>query len=236
LQAYWEHQGMHARGYFLPLALNDEYRYTLAPNDLGSLAYSFTHGAAAFLVLDTRTMRVKPKGGQKKMLGEGQWQVLKDWLDDVKDAYPVKFIVTSCAMLYQLRFDIPRDRWTGFEDERDQFIKEVGKRDINGIYLLAGDLHSAHAMEVQIPGSSGLIPLWEFCATPFEQDPNKLARYRWMRKPLPEGLVTSQELHFTYYQHNFGVVEVNFDDLQKPKVRFEIYGPDGRGKHAVNAR
>jgi alkaline phosphatase D len=233
LQAYWEHQGMHARGYHSPLALDEEYRYTLAASDRGSLAYSFTYGAAAFLVLDTRSMRVRVKNGSQIMLGEGQWQVLEDWLDEVKEKYPVKFIVTSCAMLYQLRFDIPKDRWTGFEDERDQFIRELEKRDLDGVYLLAGDLHSAHAMEVQISGKSGLIPLWEFCATPFEQDPNKLARYDWMRKPLPEDLVASQELHFTYNQHNFGVVEVIFDDSQKPKVRFEIYGPDGRLKEFV---
>jgi len=235
LQAYWEHQGMHARGYFLPLALDNEYRYTLAPDDLGSLAYSFTFGAAAFFVLDTRTMRVKPKGGQKKMLGEGQWQVLIKWLDKVKDTYPLKFIVTSCAMLYQLRFDIPKDRWTGFEEERRLFIEAIGQRDLRDVYLLAGDLHSAHAMQVEVPGSSGLIPLWEFCATPFEQEPNRMARHHWLRKPLPKDLVSSQVLHFTYTQLNFGIVQVNFDDPHHPKVRFEIYGPDGRKKEYIDA-
>ena len=169
------------------------------------------------------------------MLGEGQWQVLKDWLDDVKGKYPIKFIVTSCAMLYQLRFDIPKDRWTGFEEERNLFIDTLKEHDTEGVYLLAGDLHSAHAMEVQISGNSGLIPLWEFCATPFEQGPNKLARYDWMRKPLPDDLVDDQKLHFTYNQHNFGVIEINFDDVQTPQVRFEIYGPDGRCKKYVDA-
>ena len=138
-------------------------------------------------------------------------------------------------MLYQLRFDIPRDRWTGFEDERQQFIETLGERDLRGVYLLAGDLHSAHAMQVDIPGPSGVIPLWEFCATPFEQEPNKMARYRWLRKPLPGDLVENQKLHFTYNQINFGVVEVNLDDPQHPKVRFEIYGPDGRMKNSVDA-
>ncbi len=190
LQAYWEHQGMHARGYFSSLALDDDYRYTLAPEDQGSLAYSFSYGAAAFFVLDTRTMRVKTKGGPKKMLGDGQWQVLLDWLDKVRDTYPLKFIVTSCAMLYQLRFDIPKDRWTGFEEERRQFIEALSQRDLRDVYLLAGDLHSAHAIRVEIPGKSGPIPLWEFCATPFEQEPNRIARHRWLRKPLPDNLLT----------------------------------------------
>ena len=234
LQAYWEHQGMHARAYISHLALDDEDRYTLAPDDRGSLAYQFTYGAAAFFVLDTRSMRVKPKNDQKKMLGAGQWAALIEWLDEVKDTYPVKFIVTSCAMLYQLRFDIPKDRWTGFEDERRQFIEALGERDVHDVYLLAGDLHAAHAMRVEIPGSSGLIPLWEFCATPFEQEPNKMSRHRWMRKPLPDYLVADQKLHFTYNQINFGVVEVNLDEPQHPKVRFEIHGPDGRLEKSVD--
>ncbi len=227
LQAYWEHQGMHARDYFSPLALGKDDRYTLATDDRGSLAYHFTYGAAAFFVLDTRSMRVKPKNGQKMMLGAGQWGALIQWLDEVKDSYPVKFIVTSCAMLYQLRFDIPKDRWTGFEDERRRFIEALGERDIHDVYLLAGDLHAAHAMQVEIPGTAGLIPLWEFCATPFEQKPNQMSRHRWMRKPLPGSLVSGQKLHFTYNEINFGVVEVNLDDPQHPKVRFEIRGPDG---------
>ena len=234
LQAYWEHQGMHARGYFKPLNLDDDLRYSLASDDPGSLAYSFTYGGAAFLVLDTRTMRVKVKNGPQKMLGDGQWEVLKDWLKDVKGKYPVKFIVTSCAMLYQLRWDIPKDRWTGFEEERRQFIEALEEQDLRGVYLLAGDLHAAHAMEVHISGKSGLSPLWEFCATPFEQDPNKLARIDWMRKPLPKNLVASQKHHFSYSQVNFGVVEVNFDNPEEPKVRFEIYGPDGRKEHCVD--
>lgn len=168
------------------------------------------------------------------MLGDGQWKALNDWLDEVKDTYPIKFIVTSCAMLYQLRFDIPKDRWTGFEDERHKFINAIRERDLHNVFLLAGDLHSAHAIQVKIPGNSREIPLWEFCATPFEQDPNKLARYSWMRKPLPNDLVASQKLHFTYNKLNFGVVEVNFGDLQHPIVRFEIYGADGRMKKFVD--
>jgi phosphodiesterase/alkaline phosphatase D-like protein len=225
---------MHARDYFQPLNLDDDLRYTLDSSDPGSLAYSFSYGAAAFLVLDTRTMRVKVKNGPQKMLGDGQWQVLQDWLEEVKDKYPLKFIVTSCAMLYQLRWDVPKDRWTGFGEERSQFIKTLEEREMRGVYLLAGDLHAAHAMEVKINGKSGLIPLWEFCATPFEQDPNTLARHKWMRKPLPKNLVAEQKNHFSYSQLNFGVVEVNLDNPQIPKVRFEIYGPDGRREHFVD--
>ena len=234
LQAYWEHQGMHARGYFSSLALDDGARYTLAPDDTGSLAYQFTYGAAAFFVMDTRSMRVKARDGQRVMLGRGQWESLIKWLDEVNQSYPLKFIVTSCAMLYQLRFDIPKDRWTGFEEERRRFIEALAERDCHGVYLLAGDLHSAHSMKVEIAGTAGAIPLWEFCSSPFEQNPTRSTGYRWMRKPLPDDLVASQVNHFTYPDLNFGVVAVNLDDPQHPEVRFEVYGSDGSLVHAVD--
>jgi alkaline phosphatase D len=234
LQAYWEHQGMHTRTYFTTMAKDDQTRYTLATNDPGSFAYHFNYGAAAFFVLDTRTMRVKPANGQHVMLGEGQWHVLSRWLDQVKDAYPIKFIVTSCAMLYQLRHDIARDRWTGFPNERRRFIDLLSQKDVQGVYLLAGDLHSAHAMCVEIAGISGLVPLWEFCSSPFEQKPTRSTRFRWLRKPLPADLVSNQELYFTYPDLNFGVVEVNLDEPAHPRVRFEVYGSDGTIVHSVD--
>lgn len=48
LQAYWEHQGMHAREYVQPPELTPAGRYALARDDPGSLAYTFNYGAAAF--------------------------------------------------------------------------------------------------------------------------------------------------------------------------------------------
>ncbi|MBU2611758.1 MAG: alkaline phosphatase D family protein, partial [Chloroflexi bacterium] len=107
LQAYWEHQGMHAPAMTLPPELNYAGQYKLREQDPGSLAYTFTYGAAAFFVMDTRSMRVQGRSG-KTMLGEGQWQALEDWLRAVKDDFPLKFLVTSCSALYSMWTDIPR--------------------------------------------------------------------------------------------------------------------------------
>jgi len=137
-------------------------------------------------------------------------------------------------MLYQLRLDIANDRWLGFREERRRFIEMLCQRDIHGVYLLAGDLHSAHAMQVEIPGASGVIPLWEFCASPFEQNPTRMTGWRWMRKPLPEDLVVNQEILFTYNQVNFGLVEVNLEDPLHPEVGFSVYGADGSVRESMN--
>jgi phosphodiesterase/alkaline phosphatase D-like protein len=160
LQAYWEHQGMHAPAMHTTPPLNPAGQYILEASQPGSLAYTFNFGAAAFFVLDTRTMRVCNRQ-ERIMLGDDQWQALENWLLLVKQAYPVKFLVTSCALLYNMWLDIPRDRWSGFPEERNRLIHFLAANDIQGVYLLAGDLHSAHAIRADLYTLQGRdLPLW----------------------------------------------------------------------------
>ncbi|MBU4224378.1 MAG: alkaline phosphatase D family protein, partial [Chloroflexi bacterium] len=167
-QAYWEHQGMHAPPFQIPLRVDHGTQYGLHRDDPGSLAYTFEFGAAAFFVMDTRTMRIKNRQEQM-MLGEGQWQALEDWLLAVKDAYPLKFLVTSCAVLFSMWADIPRDRWSGFPKERDRLLHFLAANGIEGVYFLTGDLHSAHAISADLYGPNRQpLRIWEFCSTPFE--------------------------------------------------------------------
>jgi alkaline phosphatase D len=225
LQAYWEHQGMHAPPHEIPLDLEPGGEYALRPGDPGSLAYTFNYGAAAFFILDTRTMRVVNRR-QRLMLGEGQWQRLEQWLLAVKDAFPVKFLVSSAAVLFQMWIDFPRDRWSGFPDERRRLLSFLAAHGIEGVYILAGDLHSAHAVSVDLygPGRTS-IPLWEFCSSPFEQSANWFSKYAY--QPLKGLPLKNQVRHFNLEQNNFGVVRVSFPQPGVPAVRFEAYGEDG---------
>jgi alkaline phosphatase D len=220
LQVYWEHQQVHAPGMELPLRLNFAKQYEMRPHDPGSLAYTFYYGGAAFFVMDTRTMRVRGRQG-RAMLGEGQWHVLEEWLLDVKDAYPVKFIVTSSAMLFNMTIDIARDRWSGFPQERERLLQFLAGNAIENVHLIAGDLHSCHAISTELKSPDGRrIPLWEFCSTPFEQKVNWPAPYTYLRTFSPS--LGRQKLHFCYAAHNYGIVRVNFDDPAHPRVQFEI--------------
>lgn len=227
LQAYWEHQGMHAPPLSRPLDLNPAGQYALLASDSGSLAYTFEYGGAAFFVMDTRTMRVKPRwGGERTMLGEGQWRALQKWLLKVKDAYPLKFLVSSCSLLFCMWADIPRDRWLGFPHERDRLLSFLATHGIEGVYVLSGDLHSAHAIHAGLFGPQGNdLPLWEFCSSPFEQKPNRLARST--RVKISNRLFKWQDCKFVIDQLNFGVVRVSYDQGGKPQVRFDLYGEHG---------
>jgi len=225
LQACWEHQFMHAPHLLQPPVINQAGQYDLAASLPGSLAYTFNFGAAAFFVLDTRTMRVRNRR-ERSMLGADQWQALESWLLQVKDAYPVKFLVSSCSLLYNLWLDIPRDRWSGFPAERDHLLHFLAANDIRGVYVLAGDLHAAHAVHAELYGSQGsTIHLWEFCSTPFEQKPARLTRILY--NPLPFGPLKRLERAFTVHEANFGAVRVDFSQAE-PRVWFQVYGADGQ--------
>ena len=227
LQAYWEHQGMHAAPMPQPLEMDPAGRYALPASDPGSLAYTFEYGPAAFFVLDTRTMRVRPRwGGARSMLGEGQWRLLQDWLLRVKDVYPVKFLVSSCSLLHDLWIDIPKDRWSGYPHERDRLLHFIAANGVQGLYVLAGDLHSGHAIYADLYTPSGKdLPLWEFCSSPFEQKPNILAG--WTRVKIHNGLLKRQERRFFCAEPNFGVVRVDVPVNGKADVKFQLYGRTG---------
>jgi alkaline phosphatase D len=194
------------------------------------LAYTFTYGAAAFFIMDTRTMRVKQTIKQRTMLGPHQWDQLEKWLLKVKDQYPVKFLVTSCALLFRIWFDVARDRWSGFPQERARLLSLLATHGIEGVYLLTGDLHSAHILSADLYGPGGqAIPLWEFCCSPFEQKTNRLARLGYL--PLQGSPVKNQRLHKIYTRNNFGVVRVDYPHAEKPRVRLEIRSASGELVH-----
>jgi alkaline phosphatase D len=223
LKAYWEHQGMHGPPITVPPAYDEEGKYYFDPQHPGSLAYTFTYGAAAFFVLDTRTMRVKNRH-EVYMLGVGQWQLLKKWLLNVRDKYPVKFLVSSSSVLDSMFGDFLGDRWSGFRAERDRLLHFIGDNHVENLYILAGDLHSSHSMTAECGPKFAPTTIHEFCSTPFEQVCNKYARllYRSIRT----GAVHNPQRHFGITQPNFGVVQVRFQG-GRPHVIFSLYGTGG---------
>jgi len=223
LRAYWGHQGMHARTYVNVPRVEKRY-YPMYPNDPGSLAYIFDYGAAAFFVMDTRTRRIRRWYAPNIMLGEEQWTALEEWLLEVKDTHPVKFIATSGALLFQMWMDIPRDRWTGFPRERRRLLKFLAENEIEGVHFLTGDLHSAHAVSADLNTPSGRkIPIWEFCSSPFEQDTNWLAKFKRAYVRIRTPWLSNQKKWFVCDDHNFGVIRVDFETDEQPKVRFEVH-------------
>ena len=220
LQAYWEHQGMHAPHQEQSLELTLSGQYQLEETDPGSLAYTFEYGGAAFFVMDTRTMRVRTSG-ERTMLGSGQWQLVEAWLLSVKDRYPVKFLVSSGSVLFRMWADIPKDRWSGYTIERDRLLHFLAANGIRGVYILTGDLHSGHAIQAKLYGpASQDLEIWEFCASPFEQKPNRLAKLTHANISSPA--LKDQYCHWIFSQANFGLVRVGFTPQGNAQVTIEL--------------
>jgi alkaline phosphatase D len=223
LKAYWEHQGMHAPPITIPPAFDEQSKYILESHHPGSLAYSFTYGAAAFFVLDTRTMRVKNRH-EHSMLGNGQWQLLKKWLLNVRDKYPVKFLVSSSSVLDSMLGDFLGDRWSGFRNERDRLMRFIGDNHIENLYILSGDLHCSHSMTAECGPQFAPILIHEFCSSPFEQVCNKYARLLYTS--IKTGSVHKPQRQFVVTKPNYGVVQVRFQG-DGVRVNFSLYGTDG---------
>jgi len=218
LKAYHEHQAIHAPGGFLPLETNPIGESRSQSQDTVSFAYAFYLGGAAFFVLDTRTMRVKD--GKRSMLGEAQWTLLQEWLKEANSQYPIKFLVSSATILHPFWLDLTRDRWNGFPVERERLLEFLAVNEIEGLHILTGDLHSAHAVsaELKCPGGRR-IPIWEFCSTPFEQSA-RLAAITY--RPLSSKWIGNQKRLFQQTGRNFGIIHVDFD-ASTPHVTFTLH-------------
>ena len=223
LKAYEEHQSMHNEPeILLPLELDAKGEFVFERYDPGSLAYTFYFGKAAFFVLDTRTMRVGT--GERSMLGNGQWQVLKEWLKEVNGKYPVIFLVSSCSLLHPFWLDIAGDRWSGFREERKRLLEFLATNEIEGVRILTGDLHSGHAVTAELKCPSGRrLPIAEFCASPFEQ---KSVWLSFGYIPIFSKWLTRQKRHFYRAYPNFGIVHVDFDS-PAPAVTFTLHYNNG---------
>jgi len=232
MEAYWEHQGIHGPAPIDPLRLDSSGRFAIHESD-GSLAYQVTFGAASFFVLDVRTSRIKIRG-QYNIMTERQWQLLEKWLLEDREKYPVKFLVSSSSVLFDMFGDFTRDRWGGFRSERNRLLKFIADNKIENLYILTGDLHCGHAIEVTLstPEKEPLT-LWEFCASPFEQSPNKLA---WTNIKTQSPAVKTYKRHFSTPENNYGVVSVDFPENGKPTVVYSIRGMQGNELHSVRSK
>lgn len=223
MQAYWEHQGIHAPEYVKLPKMDAAGRFMFHEDD-GFFAYTFQCGAVPFFVLDMRTMRVEnPR--ERYLLGEPQWQALEKWLLDQRDA-PVKFLVSSSSVLFDMVLDVFSDRWGGFPKERRRLLQFIADNQIENVYLLSGDIHSAHAIRADLRGPAGQdVTLHEFCSSPFEQTPNLVA---FTRIPIFSSIIKRQKLYWYAAQCNFGVVHVDMGAPGKAQVTFSVY--DQRGE------
>lgn len=164
---------------------------------------------------------------------ERQWQALEKWLLEDRKKYPVKFLVSSSSVLFDMFGDFTRDRWGGFRGDRNRLLDFIAEHSIENLFILTGDLHAGHAIEVALSTPVGQpLTLWEFCASPFEQSHNTLA---WTNIRTRSPAVKAYKRHFSAPVNNYGVVGVEFPENEKPVVSFSLHGMQGDEIASVNS-
>lgn len=172
------------------------------PTEPDRLYRSFRWGKAVELfILDCRQYRDSAAG---TMLGIRQ----KEWLLKAlsSSSASFKFVATSVP------FSSPdSDKWGGFPRERDEILKFIAERKIQGVVFLAADVHYAAAAKV--PGGLGLK---EFIAGPLAAP---------MKRPTGG---TSKRFEFFWRRSfNYGIVKARASD-NPPYAEVEILDQDNR--------
>ena len=117
--------------------------------------------------------------------------------------------------------DVTRDRWNGFPVERERLLEFLAVHEIEGVHILCGDLHTAHAVSAELNCPSGKhLPIHEFCATPFEQKSMFVSN---TYHPLFSKWIGKQKKLLHQTGQNFGIVNVDFEKDGTPLVTFTLH-------------
>ncbi|NPA26573.1 MAG: hypothetical protein GXO36_03095 [Chloroflexi bacterium] len=222
IHAFWEHQLLHAPRLIRPPETAPDGRPLLLTSDRGHFSYAFTYGPAAFYVMDLYSHRVSGPYG-RALMNSAQWADLEQWLLRVRDAYPIKFIVTPDTVFHHSLIPWGLAAWTDFPDDRRRLIHLLAAHQVDGVFLLSGDIHLGYALEAYLEGAEGPLPVWEFTASP------------WGQATPPWGFKLSRIARVPGVRHagwlarwigpNFGWVR--FAGGPRPWVQFRLETPDG---------
>jgi PhoD-like phosphatase len=147
-----------------------------AKRDRDPLYYDFSHGAARFFVMDTRTGR--RRDSDSRMIDPAQMKAFKEWLKSDKEG--LKFVVSSVPFVAEVvrsegtpeARDSSDDKWCGrpFRWQRDDIIDFIEEEEIERVVFLVGDMHCAYHASMSIG------------------DPDKSIgnRHRWARRTVHE--------------------------------------------------
>lgn len=182
-----------------PAAFDPYMHYQIAPNpppvhkNANTTYFSFTHGPAAFFLMDTRRYRspeFDPRDAshpEKTMLGKQQLRDLLAWLHEpVPSGVRWKFVVSSIPFTKNWRFG-SEDTWGGYLHERQIILEAMwdvsstgshsitygGRREGVGVVVLSGDRHEFAATAFPPP----LNGAWPQTATVHEFSTSPLSMF-----------------------------------------------------------
>ncbi len=138
IHAYQTYQLSHS-----PLIPIKQGRLDGTPNKLW---YQYSDGCCDIFVTDSRTERLLVPKGKSEMLSFDQMRALKGWLND--DSGQVKIIVTSVPFAPDLGVEESKDKWAGFQSQREEILTHIEKNQIRKVAFFSGDVHASLSIEL----------------------------------------------------------------------------------------
>jgi hypothetical protein len=145
--------------FFTAMSSFAAYQWAYSPRNLAipGFNYRFEAGGYRFLVLDTRTQRVRR--GRPAVLAEDQIRALEQWLTEAGSDGKPRFIVTGSVLAPGLRNADPRhadaavDTWQMALAQRREVLDLVRKSGTRNVVFLSGDYHCAATAELDFGGA-----------------------------------------------------------------------------------
>ena len=151
------------------------------------------------------------------VLGDAQWA----WLEErLREPAEVRLLVSGYPIVPT---ELGRDAWGNFPSERQRLFDLVGETGANGVVFMSGDVHFAEISQ----SDEGPYPMIDFTSSPLAAPSvgNEL-------------LANSRRISDTYTEHNFGLIEIDWDAEPSPILTLRVLDIKGADvlRHEVPLR
>ncbi len=119
------------------------------------LWYDYTDGCCDVFVTDSRTERYLENSDPVEMISPQQMRALKRWLNDQSGR--VKIIVTSVPFFPDSASGESKDKWGGFQTQRQELLQHIEANQIRRVVFFSGDVHASMSIELISPSNLKIL-------------------------------------------------------------------------------
>lgn len=119
------------------------------------LWYDYTDGCCDVFVMDSRADRYLENSQPVEMIGPQQMRALKRWLNDKSGR--VKIIVTSVPFFPDSASGESKDKWSGFQKQRQELLYQIETNQIQRVVFFSGDVHASMSIELISPSNIKIL-------------------------------------------------------------------------------
>ncbi len=117
------------------------------------LWYNYSDGCCDVFITDCRTERYLGNGN-REIISSEQMSALKRWLNNGSGR--VKIVTTSVPFIPDSEGESD-DKWSGFQNQRNELLRHIEKNQIKRVVFFSGDVHASMSVELMSPSKLKII-------------------------------------------------------------------------------